>query len=417
MNTWYRNFDFVTFFCWVALVGIGLVAIYSTTHGPASEFLPASVQQNFYRQFTWLGICLMGIVIALFLPVRFYQSVAYPAYVLCLLLLIAALAFGREINGARSWVHIGPVGFQVAELAKVGTLLALAKLLSGQGSGQNDIRQALLAIGLLVIPVGLILMQNDTGTALVFLGLVPVVLYWSGIPLNILALMLSPAVAGYLAIVYMPAAIVFAMLFTAGLWWQSRDRIMGSLGLLFNGGAVAVVLFGLNKILQPHQVTRILIFTNPEQDPFNAGFQQVQSKVAIGSGGLFGKGFMQGTQTQGSYVSEQSTDFVFSVIAEEFGFLGAMLVLGLFALLMIRLVTLITQIKHPFALIFIAGTVGVYLIHIFINVGMATSLLPVIGIPLPFISYGGSALLANTAMLAIALALYMRREDFSIYGY
>ena len=143
----------------------------------------------------------------------------------------------------------------------------------------------------------------------------------------------------------------------------------------------------------------------------------MQSKAAIGSGGLLGKGFMEGTQTQGAYVPEQSTDFIFSVIGEEWGFIGAMVVLTLFALFLVRLIVLGTQIKHPFGVMVASGAVGIYLIHIFINIGMATGLLPVIGIPLPFLSYGGSALLANTAMFAIALTLHMRRDDFSIYGY
>jgi len=171
--------------------------------------------------------------------------------------------------------------------------------------------------------------------------------------------------------------------------------------------------------LQPYQVARILSFTNPEAKEFrdNVGFHLVQSKAAIGSGGLLGKGFMEGTQTQGAYVPEQSTDFIFSVIGEEWGFIGAMVVLTLFALFLIRLVVLGAQIKHPFGVMVASGAVGIYLIHIFINVGMATGLLPVIGIPLPFLSYGGSGLLANTAMFAIALTLHMRRDDFSIYGY
>ena len=147
------------------------------------------------------------------------------------------------------------------------------------------------------------------------------------------------------------------------------------------------------------------------------GFHLVQSKAAIGSGGLTGKGYMEGTQTQGAYVPEQSTDFIFSVIGEEFGFIGGILLLGLFALLLTRLVLLGARVKHPFGTLVAAGVTGVFLVHVFINIGMATAILPVIGLPLPFVSYGGSALLAHTGMLAIVLALHMRRDDFSIYGY
>jgi rod shape determining protein RodA len=203
------------------------------------------------------------------------------------------------------------------------------------------------------------------------------------------------------------------------MWWRTKDRRMAGVAALFSGGTAAVASFAIMNILQPYQVARVLSFTNPGAAEFrdNAGFHQLQSMAAIGSGGWGGKGFMQGTQTQGSYVPEQSTDFVFSVIGEEFGFLGAALVLLLLMAFLVRLVHLGGQMKHPFGVMVASGAVGIYLVHTFINVGMATSLLPVIGIPLPFISYGGSALLANTALLAIVLSLHFRRDDFSIYGY
>lgn len=419
MRTWYRQLDYPLLVIWLLLTSVGLLAIYSTTHGPAAEFLLESVQQNFQRQLFWLGVCVFGLVIALLLPVRFFQAAAYPIYGLTLLLLLATLLAGKEVNGAKAWLVIGPAQFQVSELAKVGTVLAVARLLSGKRPTSNGLRYALLAVALLVVPGGIILLQNDTGTALVFFGLVPVVLFWSGLPLPILMLMISPAVAGYFAIVYMPAAVVLAVLFTGYMFWTTREYLLSGLALLFTGGTAGVISFAIVKVLQPHQVARILSFTNPEAKEYRneVGYHLVQSKAAIGSGGLFGKGFMKGTQTQGAYIPEQSTDFVFSVIGEEFGFIGSAVVLFLFAALLVRLIQLGTQIKHPFGVMVACGACGIYLIHVFINMGMATGLLPVIGIPLPFLSYGGSALLANSAMLSIVLTLHMRRNDFSIYGY
>lgn len=419
MRTWYRNLDYVTLLAWVGLVSIGLVAIYSTTHGPASEFLLESVRRNFERQLMWAGICVVGIAIALMMPVRFFQKAAYPTYIITLLLVIAAMLFGREVNGAKSWLYVGPIGFQSSELAKVGTLLAVAQLLSSRRPNSSNVKYGLAAVGLLLIPGILIVLQNDTGTALVFFALVPVMLFWSGLPLNIVLLMVSPAIAGYLSVVYLPAAIVFAVVFTAVLYWRTKDYRVTTLAALFTGGTTAVATFALTKFLQPHQVARIISFTNPEAEEFRrgVGYHLVQSKAAIGSGGLLGKGFMEGTQTQGAYIPEQSTDFAFSVIGEEWGFLGSLVLLTLFAVFLVRLVQLGTRVKHPFGSMVAAGAAGIYLIHIFINIGMVTGLLPVIGIPLPFISYGGSALLANTAMFAIALNLHMRKDDFSIYGY
>lgn len=419
MRTWYRNLDYVTLLTWMALVGVGLIAIYSTTHGPASEYLLDSVRRNFDRQLLWAGICTFGVVVALLMPVRFFQKSAYVIYVITLLLLVAALLVGREVNGAKSWLVIGAVQLQVSELAKVGAVLAVAQLLSSRRPNSSNVRYAMAAVGLIVLPAVLIVLQNDTGTALVFFALVPIMLFWSGLPLSTVLLMVSPAIAGYLAIVYMPAAIIFAVVFTLGLYLQTKERFIGLLAGLFTGGTVMAVSLALTKILQPYQIARIMSFTNPEAEEYRkgVGFHLVQSKAAIGSGRLWGKGFMEGTQTQGAFIPEQSTDFVFSVIGEEWGFIGSLVVLILFAILLARLIQLGTQVKHPFGSMVAAGAAGIYLIHVFINVGMVTGLLPVIGIPLPFISYGGSALLANTAMLAIVLNLHMRRDDFSIYGY
>jgi rod shape determining protein RodA len=404
---------------WLGLVLIGLVAIYSTTHGPASEFLLETVQNNFSRQLMWVGICVAVGVVIVSLPVRFYQYGAYPIYGLLVVLLLAALFGGTEINGARSWLRVGPIQLQVSELAKVGTVLAVAQLLSARRRNAGSVRYALLSVILIVIPASIIVLQNDMGTALIFAGLVPVMLFWSGLPASTLSLMVAPAVAGYLAILYMPAAIAFSILFTLGILWFTRERYLAVLAFLFSAGTVAAITFALTSILQPYQVSRLLSFTNPEAAEYrdNVGFHLVQSKAAIGSGGLTGKGFMQGTQTQGAYVPEQSTDFVFSVIGEEFGLVGGIAVLLFFGVLLLRMIILGVQIKHPFAVMVSAGAVGVYLLHVFINIGMAMGILPVIGIPLPFMSYGGSALLSNTAMLAIVLNLSIRRDEFSIYGY
>ena len=419
-RSWYRTLDVWPLLLWLLLSSVGLIAIYSTTHGPAAEYMAASVQNNFYRQLTWMGICAVGIGIALTLPVRFYRNAAYPVYGLTVVLLIAALIFGQEVNGAKSWLVLGPLRLQVSELAKVGTVLAVAQLLSERRSQPSrNVRDALKAVALVLLPAILIILQNDMGTALVFFGLVPILLFWSGLPLHIILLMISPAIAGYLSLVYMPAAIAFAVLFTAGVAWVTRNRVIGALAAVFTGGVSAVTSVAIGYVLQPHQVARLMSFTNPEAEEFRqgVGFHLVQSKAAIGSGGLWGKGFMDGTQTQGAYVPEQSTDFIFSVIGEEFGFVGSLIVLALFAAFLLRLVWLGAEVKHPFGSLVAAGAVGVYLIHVFVNIGMATGMLPVIGIPLPFLSYGGSAMLANTAMLAIVLAIHMRRDALSIYGY
>ena len=419
MRTWYRNLDYISMLMWMGLVGAGLVALYSSTHGQATEYLLDSVQLNFDRQMLWAGICAVGIGIALLLPVRFYQNLAYPLYVLSLILLLFALIWGQEVNGAKAWLRIGGFQFQVSEFAKLGTLMAVSALLSNKRPGTNELNYAMYLTLLIMAPVVLILLQNDAGTALIYMSIIPVLLFWSGIPLAQVLMLVAPALTAYLTIVYLPAAIVFTIIFIVFMVLRKSRPVLLALTSVTNIGAIVVVKFALAYVLKPHHVARLVSFTNPEaaEYRYSVGFHLVQSKAAIGSGGLWGKGFLQGTQTQGAYVPEQTTDFVFSVIGEEFGFAGAMLVLVMFAVLLIRMILMGSQIKHPFGNTFAIGVVAFYLAHIFFNIGMTTGILPVIGIPLPFLSYGGSALLTETAMLACVLNFSMRKDDFSIYGY
>lgn len=418
MRPWYKQLDYGLLLAWAGLLFFGLVAIYSTTHGPASEYLLDTVKRNFQRQLQWVGISAFVVFVCMLIPARAFRNLSYLAYAFGLVLLVVTLFIGREINGAKGWIVIGTVGIQSAEIAKVGTLMMMATVLSYRPPDSSLLRYAIITAILLLLPASIVLLQNDTGSALVYLGLLPIMMFWSGLPLWMMALMLAPAVAGYFSIVYMPVAIGFSALFTIGIWLATRKPFVGFVGALFTLGVALGASFMMHNVLKPHQLARIQSFTNPGADEFRSGvgFHLVQSMAAVGSGGFAGKGFMQGTQTQGAYVPEQSTDFVFSVIAEEFGFLGSVVLLGFYALLLLRLVKVGAEMKHPFASMMAAGTAGIFLIHLFINVGMVTGLLPVIGIPLPFVSYGGSALLVNSVLMGIVLSLHMKRDVFSLYG-
>ena len=417
MRSWYKNLDWVSLAVWAALVALGLVAIYSATHGPAREFLLDSVQQNFNRQLTFFGVSAAVLVVVLLLPARFIVRMAPLAYVFCLGLLGAALAFGDVVNGAKSWIRIGGFSLQVAEIAKVGTVLAVTALLSRKEARRGSVPYLVAAAVLILIPAVLVVMQNDTGTGLVFLSLIPVMLFWSGaIPLTWMALLAAPALAVYLVIVNPAYAAVFVAAAAGGMVLWTRSRAMGALMVAVAGGVAIAAYVGLYQVLEPHQIDRLVAFDDPEAFRYGAGFHVIQAKAAIGSGGLFGKGFTNGTQTQLAYIPENSTDFVYTIIGEEFGFLGAILVLVLFAVLLIRMAGLGVQAGFALPRLFIAGVTGIFLVHILINVGMTIGLMPVIGIPLPFISYGGSALLANTTMLAIALNLHARRDEFAVYS-
>jgi rod shape determining protein RodA len=414
MHTWTKNIDWISLAIWTMLSAIGLVAIYSATHGAGSEFLAQSVRISFERQAMWLGICVVMILGAMIPSLRFYERIAYPLYFLTLGLCVITLFFGREVNGAIRWLHIGPIAIQASELAKVGTLMAVATFLANNHSDKEkeNIKKAVYSLGLIFLPVLVVLAQNDTGTALVFLALIPVVLLVTGVPLWFIAITLSPVVAGYLALVWLPGAIGFVLLFAGALYFWTGKPKASLFGGLVTAGTVTMVTVALTQILKPHQQARIAAFLEPEAYRQTVGFHLIQSKAAIGGGGLTGQGYLQGAQTQMGYIPEQSTDFVFTVIGEEFGFLGGLLVLALFAALFIRLLIVSSHFTFNFPRIVATGGVAILFLHVLVNIAMVIGAMPVIGLPLPFISYGGSALLAHSAIIAMILGLYAKRSNF-----
>lgn len=411
-----REFNWSLVLLWVGLCIVGFVAIYSATKGPVAEFMPSYIQSNFLKQVVAFAIGVLLIIGMQFIAPSTFQEGSYIFYGLCLLLLVFTLIFGTEINGAKSWIVLGPFNLQTSELMKVGTILAVANYLTSKRNiSAENLKSALIAVALILVPTILIFLQNDSGTAIVFLALIPVMLFWSGLPYGISLFIISPAIIGYLSIIAWYWGLIAAVVLSLIIFFiQHRNWLTFTsfaTGLLIIIG-VQVALF---QVLQPHQRDRIEAFTNPTLDPQGAGWNVIQAKTAIGSGGLYGKGFMEGTQTQLRFLPEQWTDFIYPVIAEEFGFIGASLVLLLFLLLFLRLLGSAATHKHPFAQMVIVGVTTIFFIHFFINIGSATGLLPVIGLPLPFISYGGSAMLTNTLMLAICLNLDFYRRQFSIY--
>ncbi len=411
-----REFGWSLVAFWVGLTVIGLVAIYSATQGPVSQFLPEYIQINFTKQLITFGIGILIMVGMQFVAPRTFKEGSYLFYIFCLILMILTLLFGKEVSGATSWLVVGPLNLQTSELMKVATILAVANYLSSQRKiSAENLRHALIVVALIAVPMLLVIMQNDTGTAIIFLALIPVMLFWSGLPYGVSLFMISPAIIGYLSIINwywgLAAAVVitFAIFFIQRRTWLTFASF--ACGILMVIG-VQVALF---QVLQPHQRARIEAFTNPSFDPQGAGWNVIQAKTAIGSGGLYGKGFMEGTQTQLRFLPEQWTDFIFCVIGEEFGFVGASLVVLLFMGMVLRLLKSVGQHKHPFAQMVFVGVTTLFFIQFFINVGSATGLLPVIGLPLPFVSYGGSALLTNTLMLALCLNLDYYKRQFSIY--
>lgn len=411
-----RDFNWSIVAIWLVLTIIGLVAIYSATQGPVSEFLPSYIQSNFIKQLGFVIVSILVLIGTQFISPRNFIQLSYLFYLFCIVLMILTLLFGREINGAKSWFSIGPFGIQSSELMKIATILAVANYLTSRRNiSAENIRAAFIAVIIILIPTALVVAQNDFGTAIIFFALIPVMLFWSGLPYGVSLYIISPAIILYLTVLNWQLGLLSALILTFSIFLIQK-RTWLTVASFFTGILTVVgVQLALREILQPHQVARIVAFTNPSYDPTGAGWNVIQAKTAIGSGGFSGKGFLEGTQIQLKFLPESYTDFIFCVIGEEFGFIGAGLVVVLFLILFLRLLNIAGNHKHPFAQLVTVSVTAVYFIHFFINVGSATALLPVIGIPLPFISYGGSAFLTNTLMIAIVLNMDFHKREFSIY--
>jgi len=411
-----RDFNWSITFAWVLLTIIGLTAIYSATQGPVSDFLAEYIQINFYKQLGFVVVSILLMISVQFISPRTFLQLSFVFYFIGIVLMVLTLIFGSEINGAKSWFRIGPFGIQSSEFMKIATILAVANYLTSRRNiSAENIRYAFTSVLIILLPAALVILQNDFGTAIIFFALIPVMLFWSGLPYGVSLFIISPAIILYLTVIGWQFGLVAALLLTGLIFFIQRRTWLTITSFVTGMLTITGVQLALSSVLQPHQIARITAFTNPSFDPTGAGWNVIQAKTAIGSGGLMGKGFMEGTQTQLKFLPESYTDFIYCVIGEEFGFLGAGLVVITFAFLFIRLLRMAGNHKHPYAQLVTVSVTAVFFIHFFINIGSATALLPVIGIPLPFISYGGSAFLTNTFMLALCLNMDFHKREFSIY--
>jgi len=400
------KFELGIFFPALFLIIIGLLAVFSaTSNNPAAE-------GNFQKQLFWAVLSIVIFFIVYFLPTNTFRMISIPAYLFSLLLLVIVLVAGKKVSGARSWLDLGLLGFQPAEFAKIGTILALSAFLSRRNTDIESFSDIIKALSIGFIPVALILLEPDMGTSFVFVGLILTLIFWKGISLFGLFLVLSPAmvaVASLFGTIYFISAVVIVL--AALLFFKKNIFFSGSI-IAFNIGAGFFTDYVYNA-LSPHQQKRIQSFIDPMADPLGAGYNAIQAKVAIGSGGFFGKGFLNGNQTQLQYIPEQWTDFIYCVIGEEFGFIGSIVTLGLFFFLFIRILRTASVAKDEFLSLLIIGILSVYFIHLLINIGMVLGIMPVIGIPLPFVSYGGSSLLVNVFMLGIIANIYRTRKEYT----
>lgn len=393
----------------IALAAFGVAMIYSA----GQLEVPNAVTEGIWRrQFLWLLLALAAFTVVVRAPLRWFESAAIPAYLAAVALLGVTLVIGSgsgTAEGVRSWLRFGGMQFQPAEFAKLATILALARLLAAREDVPSTLRELVAPTAMVGVPLGLVILQPDLGTALVFVAILFAMLYWAGTPLGLLALLASPGIGLVLSF----DARIFAgyMVVLVGFLYLNRFRLylLETVSVLLANLAAGTVATPLWNSLEPYQRARLLVFLDPAADPRGAGWHLIQSKVAIGSGGLLGKGFTLGTQKRYAFLPEQHTDFIFSVVGEEFGFLGTLLTLLVFAYVLRRLVRMAELAPDPFAGLVVFGIFGAWLAHVVINVGMTIGFLPITGLPLPFLSYGGSFLLVS--FVALATAVRVAAED------
>ena len=463
----FGNVDMVALGIYIAIAVIGIMCITSASFDPETTNI-FSTSHNYIKQLMWVGISWAMATVVLLLERRLFHMFAYPAYALGILLLLAVLAFGKEINGAKAWFELGSVRLQPVEFVKIATALMMARVMSDYAFNINRLIDLIKVAAIILIPFIIIVLQNDTGSGLV-LGAFLFVLYREGltkyvyfpaiftIVLFVAAMMFSPVVI-FVALLF--AFVIYSVLrvgeiaghvrflagvFLAALLLAVLTPLSGYAALMIACGVSAVGLaivalktrtmmllwpilmfiyamifvpttdFLFSK-LEPHQKNRILTFVGLVDDPKNTGYNVNQSQIAIGSGGMWGKGFMEGTQIKYDYVPEKHTDFIFCIVGEEWGFMGCLVVVALYIGLILRLMRMGERIKEPFGRIYCYSVAAILLIHVMVNMGMTIGLMPVMGIPLPLMSYGGSSFVAFTLLIMIAIRLDASTSESDIYS-
>jgi len=470
VNIWNR-LDKASILIFLLLIIIGWFNIYAAVYNEEHTRI-IDLSQRYGKQFIWILAALVIAVFVIVIDTRFYFFFAYFIYGGLIFLLLIVLILGRDINGARSWFQIGALSLQPSEFAKFGAALALAAYLNSTRHDLGKLRVFITSIAIILFPALLIILQPDMGSAVVFFalfivlfregmspyifisGLLMVILFFFTLIFNNLYLTIGLIAAAFLLawlvsrnwllclegigilllvffVIYIFNSLVIKSLsdehiilisvILSGLgysyYFYSRKAISFLVIFLFLFGSIAFVNsvdFAFNRLMKPHQKERVEILLGIKSDPHGTGYNVNQSIISIGSGGFSGKGYLQGTQTKFKFVPAQSTDFIFCTIGEEWGFLGSFLITGLYVFLLIRLIILSERQRSDFSRIYGYGVVSILFIHFFINIGMAIGLVPVIGIPLPFLSYGGSSLWGFTILLFIFLRLDASRSEYLV---
>lgn len=431
----FSRIDYILLLCSVFLTSLGIAFIYSS--GFNSDGI--NVSREYIKQIVWLSF---GIVIMIFFSsfdYRKFTKYSLHFFVFMIFILIYTRFFGRLVNGARSWIGIGDFGIQPSELTKIAFILFLAKYLENSQK-ENVTKRFIKSLIILLIPMGIILLQPDLGTASVFLPIFLFMCFMANIPIR------------YLIMVFLMGMIAITL--TVLPVWQTEilHKSIPLINILTNSklklllliaiigisiiGLIGYILFHKNyyywityfsgilatsiigsvaagKVLKPYQIARLIVFIDPYSDPQGSGWNIIQSKTAIGAGDLFGQGFLQGSQSHKRFLPQQSTDFIFSIFSEEMGFLGGVVMYAAFIIILFRILYIIKQTTNNYSCYIASGILGMFFFHFIVNVGMVMGIMPITGIPLPFMSYGGSALLTNMIAIGLIMSINSRRLDFT----
>ena len=465
-NGLFGSIDIVALGLYALIVVIGVFCITSASYDPDNGGI-FSLSHNYMKQIVWVVISWVMATVVLLLDRRLFHMFAYPAYLLGILALLAALFFGREVNGAKAWFELGGMRIQPVEFVKIATALMMARVMSDYAFNINRITDLLKVAGVILLPLGIIVLQNDTGSGLV-LGAFLFVLYREGLSKYIYFPVIFTIVLFVVSFIFSPVVIFTALLVLFTLYsalktgaYAGHFRFLCGMLLAamliamftpLSGYASLMIVCGIGAVLlaavalktrtmmllwpvlmfvyamlfvpttdmlfshlEEHQKNRILTFVGLVDDPQGVGYNVNQSQIAIGSGGMWGKGFMEGTQIKYDFVPEKHTDFIFCIVGEEWGFFGAFIVLSLYIALILRLMRMGERIKEPFGRVYCYSVAAILLLHVLVNIGMTIGIMPVMGIPLPLMSYGGSSLVAFTLLIMIAIRLDASTSDNDIY--
>ncbi len=412
--TFRKEFDYTILLSTITLVIVGITMIYSAAFYNQSVFIKSAwLKQVNYA----IGGALISLSLV-YLPKNFLYSFSYSFYLINVIGLTAVLAWGTG-DDAQRWLRIGLVQIQPSEFSKIATLLLLARYLSGSSIEElNSLTGVAKSFGIVIIPMILIIQQPDLGTALTFAAPLLPMLYWAGMRKAYLFALISPfisVVCSFEPLWLELAPYVFAffiVMSSLAIQIAIRNSFFTSSAILFNLTAGLATVYLWDHFLRPYQKDRIITFLDPESDRLGTGWNIIQSKIAIGSGGFFGKGFLGGTQTKYDFLPAAHTDFVFSVIGEELGYIGALLVIISFFILIVRTLQVGKLAKNRYHSLIAVGIASIFTFHVFVNIGMTIGVMPVTGLPLPFISAGGSSLLANLVIIGISLHIFANRHEY-----